>query len=121
MNRLNIIKYTILILSSFFCSQTMFAQRELPIDTCAVPTLFTPNDDGQNETLEIPCLNKIGENESEITIFNEWGEKLFYAKPYQNTFDGTYKGQKLPEGTYFYIFRMTTKTTIQKGYFTLFR
>lgn len=121
MNNIKIQKkyiYSVLIL---LMSSGIYAQRELPLDTCAVPTLFTPNDDGQNEFLEIPCLNKTGENVSEITIFNEWGEKLFYAKPYQNDFDGTYRGIKLPEGTYFYIFRKDAKMPIQKGYFTLFR
>lgn len=112
--------YTLLIIISLGSSE-IIAQRELPIDTCAVPTIFTPNDDGQNETLEIPCLNKSGENNSEISIFNEWGEKLFYAQPYNNSFDGTYRGQRLPEGTYFYIFRKDAKSPTQKGYFTLFR
>jgi gliding motility-associated-like protein len=96
---------------------------QLPtIDTCRIPTLITPNEDGQNDELIIPCLptNK-NDNQSELYIFNEWGDRVAYFKPYLNDWSGTYSSKPLPDGTYFYIFRFTPSTVAQRGYITIFR
>jgi gliding motility-associated-like protein len=92
------------------------------IDTCRIPTLITPNEDGQNDELIIPCLpaNK-NDNQSELYIFNEWGDRVAYFKPYLNDWNGTYSSKPLPDGTYFYIFRFTPSTEAQRGYLTIFR
>jgi len=90
---------------------------------CPVPTVITPNDDGSNDLLVIPCLT--GKEQSEIIIFNEWGDKVFQAAPYyQNWWNGTYKNQPVPDGTYYYIFfedKSDATKTAQKGYITVFR
>ncbi len=91
---------------------------------CPVPTVITPNDDGSNDLLVIPCLT--GKEESEIIIFNEWGSKVFQAKPYNSTnwWNGTYQNQPVPDGTYYYIFfedRKDATKAGQKGYITVFR
>jgi CHU_C Type IX secretion signal domain len=63
---------------SLFSSTIYAIPRHLPVmDTCRIPTLITPNDDGQNDDLIIPCLPKdISVNKSELFIFNEWGERV---------------------------------------------
>ncbi|HHH49720.1 MAG TPA: gliding motility-associated C-terminal domain-containing protein, partial [Saprospiraceae bacterium] len=71
---------------------------------CTMPTIFTPNNDGVNDELRIPCLtsgNRFPNNS--ISIFNQWGDKIFSAAPYLNDWRGTYNGKDLPSGTYFYI------------------
>jgi gliding motility-associated-like protein len=92
------------------------------IDTCRIPTLITPNDDGQNDDFVIPCLptNK-NDNQSELYIFNEWGDRVAYFKPYLNDWSGTYSSKPLPDGTYFYIFRFNPSKAAQRGYVTIFR
>jgi gliding motility-associated-like protein len=91
-------------------------------DTCNIPSLITPNDDGQNDELHIPCLpaNR-ADNKSELYIFNEWGDRVAFYKPYTNDWTGTYRGEALPDGTYFYIFKFTPSTVTQRGYITIFR
>jgi gliding motility-associated-like protein len=108
---------------SLFTSSIYALPLHLPaIDTCRIPTLITPNDDGQNDDLIIPCLPKdITANKSELFVFNEWGERVTYYKPYLNDWHGTYKSQPLPDGTYFYIFRLNPSTEPQRGYITIFR
>jgi gliding motility-associated-like protein len=108
---------------SLLSSSVYATPRYLPvIDTCRIPTLITPNDDGQNDDLVIPCLPKdISANKSELFVFNEWGERVTYYKPYLNDWHGTYKSQPLPDGTYFYIFRLNPSTEPQRGYITIFR
>jgi gliding motility-associated-like protein len=89
--------------------------------SCDVPTIFTPNDDGENDYLKIPCLEGAKNDEAEILIYNEWGDRVFSAKPYRNDWQGTYKSQPLPDGTYFYLFREKQSIDFKRGYVTIFR
>ncbi len=66
-----------------------------------IPTAFTPNNDGRNDTWEISNLDAYPS--SVVQLFNRWGELVFYAENYQNSFDGKdLSGQMLPSGGYFY-------------------
>ncbi len=90
-------------------------------DTCIIPSAFTPNDDGLNDEFIITCITKDPTNQSELWIFTEWGERIVYAKPYRNDWRGDTKGLPLPDGTYYYIFRLNTRSVIQRGFVTIFR
>ena len=70
---------------------------------CIVPTIITPNGDGVNDAFVIPCLETDNFPQNEVSIFNQWGDELFRASPYQNNWRGTYEGNDVPVGTYFYI------------------
>ena len=73
-----------------------------------IPTAFTPNNDNQNDRWEIVGLdNKYPTNS--VRIFNRWGELLFESvegKYSNNEWDGTYKGEALPVGSYYYIIEL---------------
>lgn len=96
------------------------SQNPVTKDSCHVPTIITPNDDGLNDELRISCLSD-NNTDSEIMVFNEWGDRIYFAKPYRNNWRGTYKNLSLPDGTYFYIFKLTPATDAQRGYITIFR
>ncbi len=70
---------------------------------CIVPTIITPNGDGVNDAFVIPCLETDNFPQNEVSIFNQWGDELFRASPYQNNWRGTYDGNEVPVGTYYYI------------------
>ncbi len=70
---------------------------------CTIPTIFSPNADGTNDFFEIPCLATSKYPNNNVIIVNQWGNEVFRAAPYQNNWEGTYDGQALPNGTYFYI------------------
>ena len=70
---------------------------------CFVGNLITPNGDGQNDALKVPCLETGNFSNNSILIFNEWGDEVFSAAPYENNWQGSYKGKLLPVGTYYYI------------------
>ncbi len=73
---------------------------------CPLPTLITPNDDNVNDVLVFPCLQDgDGQEDNELTVFNQWGNEVFHAAPYLNNWDGTNLGEDLPVGTYFYILK----------------
>ena len=85
------------------CSESVVVLKVGNEDDCFVPTVFTPNGDGVNDVLIVPCLETDRYPKNKIIIFNEWGAALFVASPYQNDWDGNVSGDALPVGTYFYI------------------
>ncbi len=82
--------------------------------------IITPNGDGDNDALIIGGVENFPDNE--LTIFNRWGNQIYLARDYQNDWEGTYKGNPVPAGTYFYVLKNTvTGELIAKGYITLQR
>jgi gliding motility-associated-like protein len=84
----------------------VYIKNQIPIDVYGV---FTPNDDGYNDYWLIP--NAIQYPELEVTVFDRWGQQVFYSKPYgidmHHVFDGKSQksGNDLPVGTYYYIIK----------------
>ncbi|MEZ5041353.1 MAG: gliding motility-associated C-terminal domain-containing protein [Saprospiraceae bacterium] len=73
--------------------------------SCTAPSIITPNGDGINDAFVVPCLlDQVTFSSSQVIIFNRWGDEVFRSKtPYSNDWEGTYSGENLPDGTYFYI------------------
>lgn len=71
-----------------------------------IPNGFSPNNDGLNDTFEIPQFT---DYKGSVTIWNRWGDKVFDDRYYNNYWDGTCRtslclgGSDVPEGTYFYL------------------
>ena len=63
-----------------------------------IPNIFTPNSDGENDRFVIEGIE--GYPGSSIQIFNRWGNEVFFDQSY----DSTWEGDGLSEGTYYYIF-----------------
>ncbi len=101
---------------------TITIRTEYDPSTCVVPSLITPNNDGFNDELIISCVANPPKVGSELIVFNEWGSEVFRESPYQNNWNGTYKGEDLPDGTYYYIFKEDNNDNDpKKGYVTIFR
>ena len=65
---------------------------------------FSPNNDGVNDNFIITGIEDLPNNT--LLIFNRWGNKVYEANGYNNTttvWDGTWNGNPLPDGTYFYV------------------
>ena len=91
-----------------------------------IPEIFTPNNDGINETFEIPGIEDYPNNT--IQIFNRWGAEVFSKTAYQNEWNGITTSNlvigegELPTGTYYYILDLNGDgSTIYKGYVYLKR
>lgn len=86
---------------------------------------ITPNGDGANEQLVFDelLINPDQYPDNELIIFNRWGDIVFTARPYANTWNGTNDtGQDLPEGTYYYILRLNiSEGVIIRGDVTIVR
>jgi len=64
-----------------------------------IMNLITPNSDGYNDYWLIGSV----ETPMQVTIYNRLGNQVYESKDYQNDWDGTYNGNPLPEGTYYYV------------------
>ncbi len=64
-------------------------------------TGVSPNDDGVNDVFFIENIEDYPNNI--VSVYNRWGNEVFYQKSYKNDWNGTWKNKHLPDGTYFYI------------------
>lgn len=86
---------------------------------CFAPNVITPNNDGMNDCLKIPCVEN--HPQSQLKVFNRWGDLVHENDAYKNDWAGTYNGNPLPNGTYFYLLQMTENDEPMQGYFTIVR
>jgi gliding motility-associated-like protein len=84
-----------------------------------VPNTFTPNADGINDFWEIKGL--IAYQDAVIDIFNRYGTKLYHSVGYNQPWDGTFNGQALSPGTYYYIINTKINNQILSGPVTILR
>lgn len=66
----------------------------------SIPTIFTPNNDGVNDTWQIPNLDRIPE--AIISVFDRKGSVVFRSKGYKTDWDGAINKIPLPPDTYNY-------------------
>lgn len=88
-----------------------------------VPTGFTPNADGLNDTFR-PLGAAEFMTEYQITIWNRWGQEVFRSTEVTNGWDGRFKGQDAQTGVYAYMITyrdINNKEQIVKGNVTLTR
>lgn len=89
---------------------------------CDIPSVITPNGDGINDIFVVPCLeDNTAFPNNEVSIFNQWGDEVFRARPYNNDWGGTYDGQDLPAGTYFYVVNLRNGDTPLTGFLIIIR
>lgn len=86
-----------------------------PEDAITPVNMITPNGDEKNDVLYFPNIEKFGQNS--LKVFNRWGNLVYQKVNYQSDderFDGTYNGQPLPPGTYYYMISFRTGEIKQK-------
>lgn len=95
----NIIYYTL----SNNCNETDSIQIELGCELqIFIPNAFTPNSDEHNEYLIVKAINLL---DFEISIYNRWGELMFYSNDIENQWNGKFKDNSVPTGVYSYVLK----------------
>ncbi len=87
-----------------------------------LPTAFTPNGDGLNDVVK-PYLVGMKSLKS-FSIFNRWGNLVFYTTKYGEGWDGKYKGITQNAGVYVWILEFIDdrdKKISEKGTLTIVR
>ena len=85
------------------------------------PNTFTPNGDGKND---IFTGFGVGVKTFQMSIYNRWGELIYYTNDMQKGWDGTYMGKEAEVGVYVCIFDLESfnnKTTRKIGNVNLIR
>lgn len=73
---------------------------------CFIPNVLTPNNDNLNDEFIVECLEQI-EDGGVLRVYNRWGNEVYRNDQYRNDWNGTYDGEPLPEGTYYYVISFT--------------
>ena len=84
-----------------------------------IPSFFTPNGDGVNDNWQIKIINS-NYIIKKLVIFDRFGKTIIANKV--TKWDGTYNGNKMPEGSYWYKLILEGRNeqiVIEKGYFSL--
>lgn len=70
-----------------------------------VPNAFTPNGDNLNDLVKIYLS---GYNFVHFKVYNRRGQQLFFTTDKTHGWDGTFRGEKMPMETYFWMAKLKT-------------
>lgn len=97
------------------CSPTIDSMT-VDVHDITIPSLITPNNDGNNDYLIIRGIEEQGK--TELTIFDRSGVMVYENKDYDNKWNGVdYNENPLPDDTYFYLVK--TKGRSRTGFIVL--
>ncbi len=89
------------------------------LKTPDVPNAFSPNGDGIHDRWQIKYLDTYPG--ATVDIYNRYGQLVFKSTGYSIPWDGTYNGQPLPVGTYYYIINPKNGRKQMSGYIDIIR
>ncbi len=98
------------IFSYRICDQGGCATANIKIivmcDTLRIYNGFSPNNDGKNDIFVVDGIEDYPN--TLVQVYNRWGNQVYNNPDYHNDWDGTFFGQPLPDGTYFYVVLLAT-------------
>ena len=111
--------YSVEVTDQYGCKDTAFVLiTVLPdLQNIEIPTLMTPNGDGYNDIWKIKNIDSY--DESEVYVFDAYGKVMYQSSPYNNDWDATFNGDVIPDGTYFYLVKLSPDIKPIKGTLTI--
>lgn len=92
-----------IVISDAGCADTAMAQVHVkPVSTVFIPNAFTPGNDPINNSFKV-YGNLLGD--VELSVFNRWGERIFFSMDQNEGWDGTYGGTRCKQDVYVYMLR----------------
>jgi gliding motility-associated-like protein len=91
----------------------------LPPFVIKPPNTFTPNGDGINDLWDIIGLSDFPN--CLVAVYNRYGTEVFKSRGYSKSWNGLYKANVLPVGTYYYVIDLDGKKPKVSGYVTIIR
>ncbi|WP_345100713.1 gliding motility-associated C-terminal domain-containing protein [Mucilaginibacter panaciglaebae] len=92
---------------------------EIVTGAISTPNAFTPNGDGINDTWDIKNLSLYAG--CTVEVLNRYGQQVYYTNGYPSPWNGTFKGQQVPIGTYYYIIKLKSGTKPLTGSINIIR
>jgi gliding motility-associated-like protein len=111
--------YTLSVVSEIGCGVAIDTVHVFVYKDVFVPTAFTPNGDGLNDTWYIPPLNAF--KSFEVSVYNRYGRIVFQTKNSNLPWDGNFRGVPQPMGVYVYLINLKETGRILKGTVALIR
>ncbi|MFN6944622.1 MAG: gliding motility-associated C-terminal domain-containing protein, partial [Cytophagaceae bacterium] len=109
--------YLVTIFNQYECEarDSVYARSICP------PRLFVPNAITPGLSTRDGFMDIYGANVAKfnLTIFNRWGEIIFYSEDRNHVWDGYYRGEPMPIGTYPWTITYEGDTEEHKGPYTL--
>ncbi len=94
-------QYIVVASNSIYCKvqDTVTVIVDINCGDFFIPNVFSPNGDGLNDLINVHgrCISTFN-----LQIFNRWGEKVFETSSLSESWDGTFRGQKLDTGVFIY-------------------
>ncbi len=91
----------------------------ITVNDLVIPTLITPNMDGQNDYFILRGMETLGT--TELVVFDRRGKQVYKNTNYGNEWNGVdYNGQELPDDTYFFTLKTGNGKAIS-GYIVIRR
>lgn len=100
-------------------TEAISTQTTLVINSCEnaviddqelwVPNAFTPNRDGLNDILKAVGSTQL--SNFEMSIYNRFGQRVFYTQNIFKGWDGIFNGQPSTPGTYYYQIKYQNDTS----------
>jgi gliding motility-associated-like protein len=115
---------SLVIKNDFGCTNTTTRKVKV-VFSCfiAVPSAFTPNGDGVNDFLY--PLKAYKSSNLSFSVYNRFGQRVFYSTDWQQKWDGKVKGIQQNPGAYAWILKYTNietnKQVFEKGTTILIR
>ncbi len=112
------------------CGQSIVRDISIDVELCPcqfqMPTIFTPNSDGLNDTFQLMArCDFIADYR--LQLFDRWGEEVFISFEPNQGWDGNFNGYPMPADTYVYLLEYTydegtgLQTVKEQGSFVLVR
>ncbi len=105
--------YILSVISNLGCKAATDRVHIFVFKDVFIPTAFTPNNDGKNDTWAIPALNAF--TNIDLSVFNRYGQLVYQTKNSYQPWDGKYNGIPQPSGAYVYMIDLKQGTGIKKG------
>lgn len=112
------ISYQLSASSAYGCTNSDQVQVKV-ISGLYIPSAFTPNADGKNDTWKIPFLDPA--IHYTVQVFNRLGQMLYQASDEVVEWDGKFNGLQQPAGSYVYLVKFKTTNLKLKGTVTIIR
>ena len=113
------IRYTLDVISNSGCGETTDDVFVKVYNDIYVPTGFSPNNNGLNDTWHIDGL--FAAPNARVLVYNRWGKIVFETSGNNEHWNGTYKGQPLPPGAYTYMIDLKNGMPLRKGMVMILR
>ncbi len=109
--------YSVTVTDNIGCTLGFLATVDPTEDCLFIADALTPNGDGINDRWVVGGLEFYPQ--SEVEVFNRWGQLIFRSKPGTTWWDGTYNGALLPASDYYYVISVEPGSTPITGTVTI--